>query len=163
MDDACLQTLTAQSALHARQNPGHLAVICEGREVTFAELHSRSNKTAHALLGEGLRRGARVAYLGRESEHYFDIALGCAKSGTVLVPINWRLTSREVDHVLRDSNAEFLFVEQAFRAAAERLRPDLPSLRGGVELDTADSADGGFLRWRAGHPDTDLDPGPRPD
>src|SRR5207248_1465615 len=49
--------------------------------------------------------------------------------------------------------------EQAFRAAAERLRPDLPSLRGVVEMDTADSADGGFLRWRTGHPDTDLDPG----
>ncbi|HKN53678.1 MAG TPA: long-chain-fatty-acid--CoA ligase, partial [Amycolatopsis sp.] len=134
-------------------------MICEGREVSYAQLHRCSNQTAHALLAEGLRRGARVAYLGRESERYFEIALGCAKSGTVLVPVNWRLTSREVDHVLRDSNAEFLFVEQAFRAAAERLRPDLPSLRGVVEMDTADSADGGFLRWRAGHPDTDLDPG----
>ena len=62
--------------------------------MTYAELHRRSNQTANALLAEGLRRGARVAYLGRESEHYFDIALGCAKSGTVLVPINWRLMHR---------------------------------------------------------------------
>ena len=154
-----MQTLTARCALHARQRPDHPAVICEGREVSYAQLHRCSNQTAHALLAEGLRRGARVAYLGRESERYFEIALGCAKSGTVLVPVNWRLTSREVDHVLRDSNAEFLFVEQAFRAAAERLRPDLPSLRGVVEMATADSADGGFLRWRTGHPDTDLDPG----
>src|SRR5207249_8198804 len=109
------QTLTARCALHARQRPDHLAVICEDRQVTYAELHRGSNQTAHALLAEGLRPGARVAYLGRESEHYFDLALGCAKSGTVLVPINWRLTSREVDHVLRDSNAELLFVEREFR------------------------------------------------
>jgi acyl-CoA synthetase (AMP-forming)/AMP-acid ligase II len=154
-----LQTLIARCALHARQCPDHLAVICEGREVTYAELHRRSNQTANALLAEGLRRGARVVYLGRESEHYFDIALGCAKSGTVLVPINWRLTSREVDHVLRDSNAELLFIERDFRPVADRLRSDLPSLRTVIEMDTPGSRADGFLRWRAGHPDADLDPG----
>jgi acyl-CoA synthetase (AMP-forming)/AMP-acid ligase II len=153
------QTLTARCAQHARQRPDHLAVVCEGRQVTYAELHRRSNQTAHALLAEGLRRGARVAYLGRESEHYFDIAVGCAKSGTVLVPINWRLTSREVDHVLRDSNAELLFVERDFRPVADRLRPVLPSLRVVIEMDTPGSRADGFLRWRDGHPDGDLDPG----
>ncbi|KAB2343708.1 long-chain-fatty-acid--CoA ligase [Actinomadura rudentiformis] len=153
------QTLTARSAEHARRRPDHLAVVCEGREVTYAELHRRSNQTAHALLAEGLRRGARVAYIGRESEHYFEIALGCAKSGTVLVPINWRLTSREVDHVLRDSGAELLFVEREFRPVADRLRPVLPSLGRVIEMDTPGSLADGFLRWRAGHPDADLDPG----
>jgi acyl-CoA synthetase (AMP-forming)/AMP-acid ligase II len=154
-----LQTLTNQCAQHAQQRPDHLAIICEGREVTYAELHRRSNQTANALLAAGLRRGARVAYLGRESEHYFDIALGCAKSGTVLVPINWRLTPREVDHVLRDSNAELLFVERDFRPVADRLQPVLPSLRMVIEMDTPGSPADGFLRWRAGHPDADLDPG----
>lgn len=153
------QTLTARSAEHARRRPDHLAVICEGREVTYAELHRRSNQTAHALLAEGLRRGARVAYLGRESEHYFEIVLGCAKSGTVLVPVNWRLTAREVDHVLRDSDAELLFIERDFLVVADRLRPDLPSLRRVVEMDTPGARADGFLGWRAGHPDADLDPG----
>jgi acyl-CoA synthetase (AMP-forming)/AMP-acid ligase II len=153
------QTLHARCALHARQCPDHLAIICEGREVTYAELHHRSNQTANALIAEGLRPGARVAYLGRESEHYFDIALGCAKSGTVLVPINWRLTSREVDHVLRDSGAELLFIERDFQPVADRLRPVLPSLRTVIVMDTPGSRADGFLRWRAGHPGTDNDPG----
>ncbi|MFI0482821.1 long-chain-fatty-acid--CoA ligase [Actinomadura sp. 9N215] len=151
------QTLTACSAEHARRRPDHPAIVCEGREVTYAELHRRSNRTAHALVAEGLRRGARVAYLGRESEHYFEIALGCAKSGTVLVPINWRLTAREVDHVLRDSKAELLFVEREFRPMADRLRGALPATV--VEMDTPGSRAEGFLKWRADHPDTDLDPG----
>ncbi len=159
MNDSNVQTLTARCALHARQRPDHVAVICEGREVTYADLHRRSNQTAHALLAEGLRRGARVAYLGRESEHYFDIALGCAKSGTVLVPINWRLTPREVDHVLRDADAELLFIERDFRPTADRLRSALPSLRMVIEMDVPGSRADGFLRWRAGHPDGDLCPG----
>jgi acyl-CoA synthetase (AMP-forming)/AMP-acid ligase II len=151
------QTLTAGSAEHARRRPDHVAIVCEGREVTYAELHRRSNQTAHALLAEGLRPGARVAYLGRESEHYFEIALGCAKSGAVLVPINWRLTAREVDHVLRDSQAELLFIEREFRPVADRLRAALPARV--VEMDTPGSLADGFLKWRAGHPDADLDPG----
>ncbi len=165
MNDPNSQTLTARCAEHARLRPDQPAVICEGREVTYAEFHRRSNQTAHALLAAGLRRGARVAYLGRESEYYFEIALGCAKSGTVLVPINWRLTAREVDHVLRDSDAELLFIEHEFRPVAARLRPSLPSLGTVVEMDTVIEMDtpgslaDGFLRWRAGHPDADLDPG----
>jgi fatty-acyl-CoA synthase len=159
VNDPNPQTLTARSAEHARQRPDHPAIICEDREVTFAQLHRRSNRTAHALLAEGVRRGARIAYLGRESEHYFDLALGCAKSGTVLVPINWRLTSREVEHVLRDSHAEVLFVEREFRSVADRLRPELPSLGTVIEMDTTESPADGFLRWRAGHSDAELDPG----
>ncbi|MBO2449470.1 long-chain-fatty-acid--CoA ligase [Actinomadura barringtoniae] len=155
MNDA--QTLTFSSAEHARRRPDHPAIVCEGRVVTYAELHRRSNQTAHALLAEGLGPGARVAYLGRESEHYFEIALGCAKSGTVLVPINWRLTAREVDHVLRDSKAELLFIEREFRPVAERLKAVLPDTV--IEMDTPGSLADGFLKWRAGHPDGDLDPG----
>jgi len=151
------QTLTASSAEHARRRPDHPAIVCEGREVTYAELHRRSNQTAHALIAEGLGTGARVAYLGRESEHFYEIALGCAKSGTVLVPINWRLTAREVEHVLRDSKAELLFIEQEFLPVAERLRAILPASV--VEMDTPGSLADGFLKWRAGHPGTDLDPG----
>jgi len=145
--------------VHAANRPEHVAVICEGRETTYAQLHRASNATAHALLAEGLAPGARVAYLGRETEHYYEIALACAKSGTVLVPINWRLTAREVDHVLRDSAAELLFLERDFQPVADRLRPVLPKLRKVVVTDTPDSPAGGFLAWRAGHPDGDLDPG----
>lgn len=153
------RTLQARSARHARQRADHVAIICEGREVSYAELHRGSNQTAHALLAEGLTRGARVAYLGQESEYYYDLALACAKAGTVLVPINWRLTSREVDHVLNDSGAELLFIESAFRGVAERSRAVLPKLAKVIEMDTPDARAGGFLDWRASHPDQDLDPG----
>src|ERR1017187_5567306 len=110
MTDSGAQTLTARSALHARQRPDAVAIFFDDRTVTYAELHRASNQTAHSLLAAGLSRGARVAYLGMECEHYYDIALGCAKVGLVLVPVNWRLTPREIDHILGDSRAELLFV-----------------------------------------------------
>jgi fatty-acyl-CoA synthase len=156
-------TLTARSALHARQRPDHVAVICEQRQVTYADLHRESNRTAHTLLAQGLRRGARVGFLGRESEFYLDVGFGCAKSRTVLVPINWRLTPDEVEHILNDSGAEMLFVEREFRPLAERLLPRLPNLRLVVTVDTDNHPGGGVLIWKDGSPDTDLDLGADPE
>ncbi|MFD9458776.1 long-chain-fatty-acid--CoA ligase [Streptomyces sp. NPDC059985] len=149
------RTLAARAALHARTRPDHPAVVCEDRTLTYAELHGESNRTAHALRAAGPTAGLRVGYLGRESEHYYDLALGCAKSGAVLVPVNSRLTAREVEHVLRDSQAGLLFVEREFRPVVDELRSVLPELRQVVEMDSDAHVAGGFLAWKAGRPDTD--------
>jgi acyl-CoA synthetase (AMP-forming)/AMP-acid ligase II len=152
--DANEQTLHARSAKHARQRPDHPAVICEGRELSYAQLHRESNRTAHALLAAGLTPGSRVGYLGRESEYYYDIALGCAKSATVLVPVNWRLTAPEVEHIVTDSQAQLLFVEKDFLPVVQRA-----GLRSVVQLDTPDHIAGGLLAFKHGQPDTDPEPG----
>lgn len=156
-------TVHSRLAHHAATRPDHVAIICEDRETTYATLHAESNRTAHGLLATGLRPGARVAYLGRESEHYYTIALACAKAGVVLVPINWRLTSREVDHVLRDSGAEMIFYEGDLRSTVDRIAPDLATLRTIVPMDEGRKRGAAFLSWKAGYPHRDLDPGTEPD
>ncbi|MDH6110589.1 acyl-CoA synthetase (AMP-forming)/AMP-acid ligase II [Kitasatospora sp. MAP12-15] len=153
------QTLTAACAQHSHRRPDHPAVICEDRVTTYAQLHKESNRTAHGLLAAGLRPGSRVGYLGKESEHYYEIALACAKAGTVLVPVNWRLTGSEAEHILRDSGAELLFVEEAFRPLAERVKEELTQLRTLVALAPPGPIGGGQRAWQAGQPDTDLNPG----
>jgi acyl-CoA synthetase (AMP-forming)/AMP-acid ligase II len=126
-----------------------MAISCAGRSLTYAELHRNSNRIANAITAAGLRPGSRVAYLGKESEHYYEILFAAAKSATVLVPINWRLTAGEVDHILRDSGTELLFVEHALADVAQNVQI--------VELDH------GFDAWQAGQPDTDRVPGTSPD
>jgi fatty-acyl-CoA synthase len=164
MTEPTVRTIHARLAWHAEHTPGHPAIICEDREVTYAALHRESNQAAHALLASGLRPGARVAYLGLESEHYYAIALAAAKAGTVLVPINWRLTSREVEHVLRDSGAELMFVESGLRSTVDRVAPDLPWLHTVISMDSKDGRElgAGFLAWKADFPTADLEPGTGP-
>ncbi|HEX5114839.1 MAG TPA: long-chain-fatty-acid--CoA ligase [Pseudonocardiaceae bacterium] len=161
--DPSTWTITSSIAAHARNRPDHPAVICQDREVSYGRLHRSSNRTAHALLAAGLRTGSRVAYLGRESEHYYDLVLGCVKSGVVLVPINWRLTSVEVDHVLRDSGAELVFTQSGFRGVVDRMRAELPELRAVVDMDSAAGTGEGFLSWQASHDESDLEPVTGPD
>jgi fatty-acyl-CoA synthase/long-chain acyl-CoA synthetase len=148
-----LRTLAAIPAFHAEHRPDACALLVQDRAVSYAELHRASNRTAHALLAAGVRPGGRVAYLGRESEHYYDLLFGCAKSGAVLVPVNWRLTAAEVGHILRDSGAVLLFTEEDFRPIAEQAAQSLQQPPSIVALDEPGA---GFPAWRGAGSDADL-------
>lgn len=148
------KTIAAASAHHAEVRPDHIAIACDGRTVTYRELHLRSNRTAHALLAAGAVPGTRVGHLGHDGEHLYDLLLACAKIGAVLVPADPRLTPGEIEHVLRDAQAELLFTEERHLPAIERLRPGLDRLRLVVPLEPGEH-DPGFLAWTAGHPETE--------
>ncbi|MFI2028224.1 long-chain-fatty-acid--CoA ligase [Streptomyces buecherae] len=156
------RTIAAASARHAETRPDHLAIACEGRTVTYRELHLRSNRTAHALLAAGAVQGTRIGYLGHDGEHLYDLLLACAKTGVVLVPADPRLTAGEIEHVLRDSQAELLFTEERHLPAIDSIRSGLDRLRLVVALEEGEAGDG-FLAWTAAHPDTqpDTSAGPR--
>ncbi|MBU6529703.1 long-chain-fatty-acid--CoA ligase [Streptomyces sp. A108] len=121
-----LSTLVHTARFHAGRQPGAIAVICEDRSLTYAGLHHRSNRLAHALTAAGLAEGDRVAYLGRESEHYYEALFACAKTGTVLVPVNWRLTAPEAGHILQDSGTRLLLLEDAFSPTVEGMATEPP-------------------------------------
>ncbi|MFF0460243.1 fatty acid--CoA ligase [Streptomyces mexicanus] len=144
-----MNTLDAVLATHAAQRPEKVALVCEGRRVTYGTIAEESDRWARALRACGLAPGARVGYLGKESEHYYVLLYACAKSGAVLVPVNWRFTSDEVDHILRDSESELLFVEEEFLDVAEKLQAGLPRLRAMVLLDCADPAGVPLAEWKA--------------
>ncbi|HEY8981166.1 MAG TPA: long-chain-fatty-acid--CoA ligase [Streptomyces sp.] len=150
-----LQTVTDTVAFHAQRTPDATAVECEGRTVGYRTLHQESDRAARALLAAGLGPGSRVGYLGKESEFYYEILFACAKSATVLVPVNWRLAAGEVDHILRDSRAEVLFVETEFLPAVAD-RTALPDLRAVVEVEAPGRPDTGYLAWKSAHPHGDL-------
>jgi acyl-CoA synthetase (AMP-forming)/AMP-acid ligase II len=144
-----LKTLVETVRTNAVRLPEREAIVCDGRSLTYAQLDAESDRTAGAFGEVGIGRGARVAYLGKESESYYDVLFACAKTGAVLVPINWRLTSTEIRHILSDSMAELVFVEEEFRAAVEEIADSLPALCLTVVLDGDDGPGTGFENWKA--------------
>ena len=163
-------TLGAVCARNAAQRPEHTALICEDRRTSYAALHRDSNRAAHALRAAGIGPGSRVAYLGRESEHYYLTILACAKAGAVIVPVNWRLTAGEVEHILRDSGAQLLFLDEEFASTAEEVlagagAASLPAVvrLDGIGADGVRDRGAGLRAWYGGAPATDPDPGTGPD
>jgi fatty-acyl-CoA synthase/long-chain acyl-CoA synthetase len=146
-----VQTLDAIPAFHAARRPDAPALIAQGRITTYLELEQAITATARALRAAGVSAGDRVAYLGRESESYYELLFGCAKTGAVLVPVNWRLTAAEVGHILRDSGTALLFVEDAFDSVAKAAGAELPEPPAILALDADGEPGEGFRRWRGGY------------
>src|SRR3954470_23027449 len=107
----------------ASERPDHVALVHGERELTYAQLDERSNRLAQALLAGGLSEGSRVAYLGRSAPEVIELLFAVAKIGAVIVPLNWRLSQRELAGVLAAAEAPLLIADAAYRETAERLAP----------------------------------------
>jgi acyl-CoA synthetase (AMP-forming)/AMP-acid ligase II len=106
-------------SVHAAERGGHVAVQCEGRTLTYAELDRRAEQVAGLLAAAGAKPGDRVAWLGRSHEAFFELFFGAAKARVCLAPINARLAVPEIAFILQDSGADLFFVTPEFFAAAQ--------------------------------------------
>jgi len=114
-----IQTIGDIPRNHARVRGDRIAMQFEGRTTTFADLDAQSNQAANALIASGVKRGDRVAYLGKNSDRYFEIWFAAAKAGAIIAPIGWRLSPTEVAYILDDNAASVLFVDASCIASAE--------------------------------------------
>ena len=60
--------------------------------------------------------GERIAYLGKNSDIYFELLLGAMKANVVMAPVNWRLAGPEIAFIVGDCKAPVLFVGPEFVA-----------------------------------------------
>jgi fatty-acyl-CoA synthase len=86
-----------------------------GGAVTYLEWHQRSNAVAAYLKDvHGLQRGDRVAVLSTFRDGFFYLFGAAQKLGIVLVPLNYRLNTRELAFLLENSGSRICVVEHAF-------------------------------------------------
>ncbi|MEC3998121.1 long-chain fatty acid--CoA ligase [Actinacidiphila sp. DG2A-62] len=95
-------------ARRARKTPHRTALVHGGRSLSYADLHERTTRLAHALRAAGIRRGDRVAYLGPNHPAYLETLFATGILGAVFVPLNIRLAAPEIAYQLRDSGARAL-------------------------------------------------------
>jgi acyl-CoA synthetase (AMP-forming)/AMP-acid ligase II len=99
-----------------------LVEVERGRRFSYAELDARANRTANALLAQGVRPGDRVALLMMNGVEYLESYFALAKLGAVMVPLNWRLVPDELAFILRDAGAGVLIYDSEFDAGVAALR-----------------------------------------
>jgi len=87
------------------------AVVHGERRCTYAELQRRCNRLASALRERGIQRQERVAFLCPNTPALLEAHYGVPLSGAVLVAINTRLSSKEVEYILKDSGARMLIID----------------------------------------------------
>lgn len=99
----------ASILIHAVERyPNHEALVFLGRRWTYESWNARINRFAQALAELGVRPFDRVALYLSTNEASVTTYFACQKLGAVAVPMNFRLSSGEVGHILRDSGARVL-------------------------------------------------------
>ena len=86
--------------LHARTRatPHKLAVLCDGRSVSYVELDRLADGLAAGLISRGVQPGERVATRLPNSIEYIALIHAVARVSAVLVPLNTRLTEQEIGY-----------------------------------------------------------------
>jgi acyl-CoA synthetase (AMP-forming)/AMP-acid ligase II len=88
----------------ARFYSERIALARAGKRRTFRELYNRVGCIAASLQKHGFGIGDRLALLLPNEPDYIELISACAWLGTIAVPLNTRLSAKEIDHVLADAN-----------------------------------------------------------
>ncbi|MCW2998954.1 MAG: acyl-CoA synthetase [Solirubrobacterales bacterium] len=122
-------------ARSARRVPGRTALVFGSRRWTYAELDAAAGRVAAGLLGLGLTPGDRVAALGKNSDAYLLLYLGCARAGLVHVPVNFNARGGELVHLLTQSAPAITFVDPVLAPEVDAIAAQLAGQRRGTLRD----------------------------
>jgi fatty-acyl-CoA synthase len=90
--------------------------------LTYAQVESRSAAIGSMLSSLGVRRGDRVAFLGRNVPELPLVLFAAGALGAVFVPLNFRLTSSELSVILADCSPSVLVWEPGMAATVSALQ-----------------------------------------
>lgn len=112
-------SLSAAVLYHARRTPDQLAIVYRDQRISYGELAGRVCLCAGMLRENGIGPGDVVALLMKNSSAFLELGLAVSHVGAVLLPINYRLATEEVEYILDHAQAKFLFVDDGFAATVE--------------------------------------------
>jgi fatty-acyl-CoA synthase len=101
--------------------PDKVAIVHGDRRYTYREFAERVNRLASHLRTMGMQKHDRVAFLCPNTPAMLDAHFGVPAAGGILVAINTRLNSQEINFILRHSGSKFLFVDDELYPLVEPL------------------------------------------
>lgn len=145
----------------ARRFGDREGLIFQDRRYTFAEISERADLAARAAMAAGLQKGDHVAIWLNNSDDWVFLMFGLLKAGAVLVPVNTRFRTADLEYVLQQSDSSMLITHDTCGPIGylDMVRdvvalpdngdtvadPNFPALRKVVVLDDREHA--GTLAW----------------
>lgn len=119
-----------RSVVFARAD--HDAVVTVAETVSYAELDRRCARMARALLAAGAGKGSRIALLAPDGISWITAFLASLRIGALVTLVSTLATPRELAHMLRHSDVQFVISARRFLAHdyGEKLAAAFPELSG---------------------------------
>lgn len=128
------------------------ALSAGGRQLSFADLAERADRVAAGLEAAGLLPGDRVLALLPSGTETYELLLGCARAGLVLVPLNWRLALAEKVAVAAHARARAVIVHSAYDELAHAVVDASATAGESPRLRLRVGTHGDYESWAAAQP-----------
>ena len=92
-----------------------------GEILTYRDLDRLANRCAQMLRGLGLKTGEHIAFMLENRPAFYEVFWAAQRAGLYVTPINTRLTTGEIDYILRDSGAKLFITSLAMREVVGKL------------------------------------------
>jgi long-chain acyl-CoA synthetase len=102
------------------------AAICMGARLSFKQVDEISKQIGAWLQSKGLKKGARVAVMMPNLLQYYVCTPAILRAGYTVVNVNPLYTPRELQHQLKDSGAEAIFVLENFATTLQEVLASTP-------------------------------------
>jgi len=93
------------------RDPNAIAIIDGQRIINYNNLLKMSSIVGSNLFSHGLHQGSHLVTLLQNNWQATIIYWACQLYGIIIVPLNWRTTSKELDYYLKDSEANIVIFQ----------------------------------------------------
>ncbi|MEE9381950.1 MAG: MupA/Atu3671 family FMN-dependent luciferase-like monooxygenase [Nannocystaceae bacterium] len=110
VDRAGPDSVSQAFAVFTARNPDQTATIVGDKQLSYADLASRVDRVAAALIAGGVAPGSRVGLMARRDDWLAPALLGILKAGCAYVPLDPEYPEERTRWVLEDCGAAALIV-----------------------------------------------------
>ncbi len=118
---------------HAAREHGQRRVVTRSVEgplhvTNYAQIHQRALRVSQKLMAEGIKQGDRVGTVAWSTARHMECWYGIAGIGAIYHPINPRLFTEQIVHIVNDAKDRILLVDTSFVELLEGLADKLASV-----------------------------------
>ena len=105
--------------------PQKTAVIDGEKEFTYQEFGHRADRLSAALHHAGIEARDHVAVMLPNTHYMLECFYGICQLGAVMVPLNYRLSAKDLAYIIQHSDAKMLIVDEEFAKPIEEIADSL--------------------------------------
>ncbi len=121
--------LTETLAKALKLFPKKRAIVCGNKHWTYQEFCSRIHQLSRCLKGFGLKKDDKVAILHPNCHTFLEAYYAVPQIGAISVPINTRLSPREIAFILQDSESKVLIADSMFKNPLDPIREEIRGVK----------------------------------
>jgi fatty-acyl-CoA synthase len=111
-------------------SPQNVAVRFGSNDITYAMFEARiAHLSGYLLDHQGIRSGDRIAFLGPNAPELLDLFFACARIGAIFVPLNSRMTARQLAVMLANCRPRCMFAHPSLWTTAEGCRDAVETMQ----------------------------------